>query len=475
MASKSSIARTGLRIATSVVVLAAGVAAVTAAASVPWPSLSTGVPTVTVTPDASDQTRVCPGTFVTVPSDASSSSKLTSIGGSFAVVTGASPDGTDVRVGELATPDATGADEKPTTLTATGANGVLIAGSQTQQFAGSDLVGLASAACAEPTAESWIAAGSTTTGRTSTIVLSNPTEVSASVTLAIFSEAGPVTAPGASGIIVPANSQKSLTLAGLAPDAVSPVIHVTATGGQVLASLEQSVVRSLDPGGADIAGPTDAPATTHTIAGVQIVSTSAIAERAVDAASSDLPAALRVYVPGTAGAAVSVTLKSETLGVPDVTASYSAVGGVVTDFPFPSLPDDTYSVTVTSDQPVVVGARTAVVSGGTDFAWSSASPAISGTFLFATAVGPNPKLMLANSQSADAAITLTSGSGQPVTATVAGNSATGIPLAAATVYTVTTSAPVMAGVGYLGDGLVSAFSISPPSPLASPVTVYPGG
>ncbi|RFA15265.1 hypothetical protein B7R21_04385 [Subtercola boreus] len=477
MASKSSVFRTGLRIVTSVVVVAAGVAAVTAAATVPWPSVSTGVPSVTVTPVASDQTRACPGPFVTVPTDAGGgSSSLASPGGGFAIWTGSTPSGTSVTTTDLAAPDSPGSDAKPQKLTAPGGDGILIAGSQSeQQFTGGELIGLATSACAEPVADSWLAAGSTTTGRSSVIVLSNPTDVAATVNLAIFSEAGAVPAPGASGIVVPANTQKSLTLAGLAPDALSPVIHVTATGGQVYATLQQSIVRSLDPGGVDLAGPTEAPSTSHTIAGMQIVSTSAIAERAADPASSDLPAALRVYVPGSAGAAVAVTFKSETLGVPDVTASYSALAGVVTDFPFPSLPDDTYSVTVTSDQPVVVGSRSSVVSGGTDFAWYPASPAIGGTFLFATTVGPNPILMLANSQGTDAAVTLTPAGGAPVTATVSGNSASGIPLQTSTTYTVTTSVPLSAGVGYLGDGLISAYAISPPSPLASPITVYPGG
>ena len=475
MASRASIARTGLRVATSVVVLAVGVVAVTAAASVPWPSVDTGVPSVSVTPVASDQTRVCAGPLLTVPTDGSSdSSSLTSVGGT-ATVIGISPSSTDITRGELATPDSSGSSEAPATLTATGANGVLIAGSQSQQLAGEDLTGLATSACAEATADSWLVSGSTVTGRSSTVVLSNPTAVTATVDLTIFSEAGLVAAPGANGITVPAGSQKVLTLAGLAPDAVSPVIHVAATGGRVLATVQQSVIRGLAPGGIDVAGPTEAPALGHTIAGVQVVSTSAIAERATDPASSDLPAALRIYVPGSAGATVSVVFKSETLGVPDVTANYSALAGVVTDFPFPSLPDDNYSLTVASDQPVVAGARSAVVSGGTDFSWYQASPAISGTFLFSTPIGPNPRLMLANNQTGDAAVTVTSAGGAPVTATVAGNAATGIPLAPSSVYTVTTSSPLAAAVGFLGDGVISAYSISPPSPLASPLTVYPGG
>ncbi|GGF14308.1 DUF5719 family protein [Subtercola lobariae] len=475
-----SAARTGLRIATSVVVLALGAATVGAAAVLSLPTVASGVPSVLVTPAASDQTRACPGPYVgpADPGAASSDNAAPSLVslGTPTVIGGIAPSSTQFTIGSLSTPDAATGPSHPLTLTAPGANGTLLGGSQSQQITQSDLVGLSSSECSEASADSWIAAGSTVTGRSAYLVLSNPTSVLSTVSLAIFDETGVVNAPGTSGITVQPHSQRALSLAGFAPSVVSPVIHVTAAGGTVLASLQQSVIRGLTPGGIDVAGPTGAPALTQTIAGVQIISTSAIAEQAADPASSDLPAALRVYVPGAAGATLTVTLKSETLGVADVTASYSAAGGVVTDFPFPSLTDDSYSVIVSSDQPVVVGARSAVVSGGTDFAWYQSSRAIGGTFMFVTATGPNPRLQLVNTTNTDAAVTVTPTTGDttPITFTVAANSAAGQPVAANTPYTVVTSAPLTASVGYLGDGLISAFSVSPASPLAAPITIYGG-
>ncbi|GAA0999406.1 DUF5719 family protein [Subtercola frigoramans] len=479
MASRSSVARTSVRLVTSVVVLALGVATVASAAFLDLPQYAAGVPSVTVTPEASDQTRVCPGPAVQIDGSATAdraqgSPSLVSVGAPV-LQAGADPSSTGITTSELETPDSRPGGALPTSLTATGADGTLLAGSQSVQVSENDLVGLASTECAEAAPDSWLVAGATTTGRTSFVLLSNPSDVLATVTLGIFGETGLVSAPGTSGIIVQPHSQRALSLAGFAPNLVSPVIHVTSAGGSVLASLQSSVVRLLTPGGIDVVGPTSGPALTQTISGVQVVSTSAIAERATDPASSDLPATLRVYVPGAESATLTVTLRSETLGVADATVNYSATGGIVTEFPFPSLTDDTYAVTVSSDQPIVAGARSAVVSGGVDYAWYQSSPLLAGSFVFTTAEGPNPKLQLVNTGGTDGAVTVTpNAGGAPQTLTVAAGSATGVPLSNATTYTVATSAPLTASVGYLGDGLISAFAVSPASPLASPITLYRG-
>ncbi|MEF2977778.1 DUF5719 family protein [Subtercola sp. YIM 133946] len=477
---RRSVARTSISVAIGIVVLALAAATVGAAAVVALPTVTSGVPNVVVTPVASPQTRVCPGPFLGLAdqSQASADSATPAVLplGDPTLVTGIVPTTDTITTDALSTPDVQQGTSTPTTLTAPGSSGTLLGGSQSQALAQSDLAGLATSECGEASADTWLAAGSTVTGRSAYLLLSNPTDVLATVALSIFSESGAVNAPGTSGITVQPHSQRALSLAGFAPNIVSPVIHVTSAGGTVLASLQQSVIRGLTPGGIDTAGPTGAPALSQTIAGVQIVSTSSIAEQAADPASSDLTAALRVFVPGAAAATLSVTFKSETLGVADTTVSYSATGGVVTDFPLPSLNDDTYSVVVSSDQPVVVGARAAVVSGGTDFAWYQSGQSLDGTFLFATATGPNARLMLVNTSSQDAAVTIsqTDQASPPATFTVAANSALGYSVIGNMAFTVVTTAPLTASVGYVGDGLISSFSVSPASPLAAPITVYGG-
>jgi hypothetical protein len=63
------------------------------------------------------------------------------------------------------------------------------------------------------------------------VLLSNPTAVAATVDVRVFGEAGPVEAPSALGDHRAAARQRVLSLAGLAPNLASPVVHVTSTGG----------------------------------------------------------------------------------------------------------------------------------------------------------------------------------------------------------------------------------------------------
>ena len=72
------------------------------------------------------------------------------------------------------------------------------------------------------------------------------------------------------GIDVPAGAQRVLSLAGFAPGLVSPVVHVEARGGQVIAFLQQSIVRGLDAVGVDLVDAAPDPATDLTFPGVRV-------------------------------------------------------------------------------------------------------------------------------------------------------------------------------------------------------------
>ncbi|MFW8745689.1 DUF5719 family protein, partial [Mesorhizobium japonicum] len=154
----------------------------------------------------------------------------------------------------------------------------LLAGAQSQIAAADDESGLAAAACAEPSGSTWLVGGATTTGRTTLLTLANPTQVDATVTLAIFGEKGVVQAPGLSGIVVTAGAQRVIPLAGFAPDLASPAIHVTARGGRIVASLQQSTVRGLDAGGVDLVGATADPSTSLRIPGIRVLGAAAVAQ-----------------------------------------------------------------------------------------------------------------------------------------------------------------------------------------------------
>ena len=96
-----------------------------------------------------------------------------------------------------------------------------------------------------------------------------------------------------------------LSLAGLAPNLVSPVVHVVSTGGAIAASLEHSVVIGLAPAGIELTGATAAPATSQVIPGVPVPQSGGV-EATEDHADGDDHPAVRLFAPGGDAAEVSI-------------------------------------------------------------------------------------------------------------------------------------------------------------------------
>src|SRR5690606_24575777 len=92
------------------------------------------------------------------------------------------------------------------------APGAQVAGAQTQDVDAPDFRGLTAASCAEPTGSTWLVGGATTVGRSTVVLLVNPSDVPSQVTLRIFGEDGSVSAPGMTGIAVPAGGQRVVSL-----------------------------------------------------------------------------------------------------------------------------------------------------------------------------------------------------------------------------------------------------------------------
>jgi len=316
--------------------------------------------------------------------------------------------------------------------------------------------------------------GSNALGQTSLVLLSNPSAVQATVDLTIYGESGPVAASGSSGIVVAPGTQRVVPLAGLAPAVTAPVIHVQTTGGQILASIQQSYVNGLDPEGVELVGPTNEPATHQVIAGMTIRTLTALeAGPTSERYAEDLPA-LRVLVPGTKPATVRVGATGETGTEAGNSASTTVQPGVVTEIPLDGLADGDFTVTVDSNQPVVVASRTTTTSSvGTDFAWFVASQRLSGPALVAVAGGPEPTLHLANEGPSNATISLTSEAGVTKKVLVPSQGGAGIPIPAAGMYALDGPADIVASVSYTGNGAMSSFAINPPGPLAAPIVVYP--
>ena len=251
--------------------IVASVAIIGAVGLLPLPSHRIAVPTVTVTPDPADQVRVCPGALLRLGDESGQNANTPSSLGAPSVTRGG--------IGADLTQSADRAQRRRhrgrgrarrTCSPLAPAAGATLAGAQSQVADAPDYTGFAAAACAEPSGSIWLVGGSTAVGRTTLLTLANPSPVDATVALTILSASGPVNAPGMSGIVVKAGAQRVIPLAGFAPDVDSPVVHVVSRGGQVVAALQQSIVRGLDAGGVDLVGAAGDPATHLVIPGVRV-------------------------------------------------------------------------------------------------------------------------------------------------------------------------------------------------------------
>ncbi|MCX7521070.1 DUF5719 family protein [Microbacterium sp. STN6] len=506
MTNSRSILRGASRAVAGVVGVGVVAAVIGAAALMPLPGHSIGPAVVPVTPVPTDQQLVCPGPLLALAADSTNAGSAASFGspstvsGSLAASGSGAGSGTGTELGTVQESRlksggvGSGAPLLVTVPVADGSTTApLVAGGQSQRATEDDIAGLATSACGVASADSWLVAGATTIGQTSLVLLTNPTQVSATVDLTVYGEAGPVESAGATGVTVPAGQQKVVPLAGIAPNVAAPVVHVRTRGGEVLASMQQSFEQGIQPRGVELSASTLGPSTEQRVPGVMVRTS-----KAIDAGQSDEEydvnqPALRVLVPGAKAAHVSVSAVGESGTEAGNAYTATLKPGVVTEIPLTQLPDGDYTLTVTSDAPVVAAARTATVgsSSGTsgssgasgssasaaaheDFAWFTASAPLPARFLAAVApgAGDSVRLHLVNPSATDAAVSVTPPSGPASRIEIPAGSAVSLPAQRDGVYVVSGAAGLVASVGYAGDGVISASAVERPAPLASPITVY---
>jgi hypothetical protein len=475
VADKRGLTRIGVRTLGGLVGVAVAVVAIAGATLLPLPEFAIGAPAQTVRPVPADQQRVCPGPILTLAADAGAATQPSPLGqatSSFA------SDGPDVQSRSLEPDsDAVSRSQAPLALTVATPQGAtsppLFAGAQVQTAASDDLAGLAAADCAEPAADTWLVAGSTSLGQTSLVLLANPTSVDATVTLSIYTETGAVSAPGAAAIVVPAGGQKVVPLAGLAPAAAAPVVHVQTSGGEVVATMQQSFERGIQPQGAELTGGSGAPARQQVIPGVTIASLAAVtAAQSGESVAVEFPA-VRIFVPGTTDAQVTVGAVGEEGTAAGTSYAQTLKAGSVAEIPLDHLKDGSYTVTVNSSVPVVAAARTTAIGASTrDFAWFVSSRPLGDEVLAAVPSGPGARLHIANPGEEDRTVTVRSAAGAPTKLTVPAEGAANLALATAT-YTLSGTEGLRGSISFAADGATSTFALAPPGPLAAPIEVYP--
>lgn len=481
-----------LRIVRGLAGIATAVAIIAAVGLVPLPTIGVTPLGTPVEPQPADLLALCPGAALRLGDETGADA-----GQAYAV---GRPDLTVVADGTPAsaslTPGAVGTPEQaPTLLRLEPTGTAALAATQTQWLGGEGgLRGLTVAGCTEPASSAWLVGGDTTLGRTTLLLLANPTPVEAEVSLRIWGEAGPVIAPGMKGIAVPANGQRVLALSGFAPDLASPVVHIEARGGQVVAALQSSVTRVLDPGGIDIVTAGASPSTRLVIPAVRIEDSVGVGSSLGLEGYGDLEAIVRVGNPGEATADV------------DVSVSPTFPGGVATSFHLQLGPgqvldtalatalelgaepfvDGSYTVTIESNSPVVAGARSSttpapttdadgrVVPGGADLAWFASAPRLTGDVALSVADAPNPVLVAASMDGAVHTVTLTSlDGGETLTLDVPGVGSVALPVESGAGYRVQGARGVAIALSFADAGALAGYPLQSPRAADTMLVVRP--
>jgi len=489
----------GLRVVAGTVGIVASVVVIGAVGLLPLPSHRIAVPTVTVTPDPADQVRVCPGALLRLGDESGQNANTASSLGTPSVTgRGIGADLTRQPI-SLSDADTGGGASAPDQLTIPATAGSTLAGAQSQVADAPDYTGFAAASCAEPSGSIWLVGGSTAVGRSTLLTLTNPSPVDATVALTILSSNGPVNAPGMSGIVVKAGAQRVIPLAGYAPDVASPVVHVVSRGGQVVATLQQSIVRGLDAGGIDLVGAAGDPAKHLVIPGVRVFGALGVNKTLGLSDWDDVAAAVRVAVPGSRTARVQVSLVPQDAKLDGLTFEMDVSSGQVsevgldsaaqTDSGAVAIPDGMYSVVIDADQPVVAGVRVstaedptagaaATVSDTTappsDFAWFGPSPVLSGDTPAAIASGPAPMLSVMNPSTASVTLTLDAqGGGTSLSLTIAAGGSGSIAVEPGTVYLLKNAKGLLAAVSYAGNAQLAHYAVTSAGPVSGPIVVRP--
>ncbi|MCU1411454.1 MAG: hypothetical protein JWR04_2161 [Rhodoglobus sp.] len=459
-----------------------GVAAVTIAAAVllPLPTIGSTPESMTVTPVPTAQQLVCAGSVLRLADDSGEGATTVSALGRPDLDAAASEgevSTTEVEVSDAATGGTSSAPVVVSTPPSDGATeSALVSGAQAELVNEGDFVGLAAADCAVANGDSWLAGGSTEVGRTTLLSLTNPSEVAATVNLELFGENGPIIAPGTSGIIVPPNGQRVLSLAGFQPDVVSPVVHVKSTGGQVSATLQQATVRTLVPGGLDIISSVSELAASTVIPGVLVTDLDAVQalRKGGDPQFDDVETMVRVFAPGEGTVSLTVTVTPENGAETGTSFQVDVDAGRVTDVPIQQLATGSYTIGITSTAPVVASARvTSAVGQATDFAWFTGASRLSGAAQVTAAPGPSPVLHLANPTTSDAEVVVAAAGGASRTVTVPAGASGLLALEAGTTYSLSGFEALYASVSLAAGGMIAGYSVRPPGVGSAPILIYP--
>jgi hypothetical protein len=275
---------------------------------------------------------------------------------------------------------------------------------------------------------------------------------------------------------------------------------VQASGGQVVAYLQESIVRGLDAGGVDLLGGGVAPSTHLVIPGVRVLDAIGVSKALALSDWDDVIPAVRVAVPGAKDAKVQVSLVPQDAGAHGLAFEMDVSSGKVSELGLDSsadtdsgavaIADGTYSVVIDADQPVVAGVRisTAVdpaagdpaavaqsdsTAPPSDFAWFAPAAALDRDTAVTIAPGPSPVLSAMNSTKAPITLALKAQDGADLSLVVPGGGSASVPVVAGTTYLLTSATGLIAAISYAGSAELGHYTIASAGPVSGPIVIRP--
>ncbi|MDI6023777.1 DUF5719 family protein [Leucobacter sp. UT-8R-CII-1-4] len=420
---------------------------------------------VAVTADASQNATyalVCTGSFAELGSDPSRPTAAIPGGSSTVLLTGES---LEERVLARETEGGTA----PSVIESS-ADGNLAA-AELQQVTTTALQGLSASSCAEPVHEQWLVGGGTTLGQSTTLVLGNPFAVPSTVQVSIFDENGKVDSSRTTGVLVPAGSQRIVSLNGYAPGRESLVVRVESTGAAVTAALGVSQTIDIRSFAVDTATRQLSPEPMLVIPGVANMVTE---EKVSDGAAPDTdlnPIQVRLLSPEGSGTAVISAHDPE--GSSTELGTVELKAGVVSDFKVKQWPANAQAIVVEADVPVVGGARgSADVPPAHDYAWFSPAPELPSNSKFGASVVLGGELVLTNPGTEEVTVTVATEGATAPEQTINLPAGAAIPVSGKGQLWLTSTGPVYAGVRILSGPNIAGYPVLAPMERSLALTVF---
>ena len=339
----------------------------------------------------------------------------------------------------------------------------VLAATSAQLVSNLNVAGFAVSECQIPERELWLVGGDTSTGRQTAISLVNPSDVQALVDLDVWGAQGPILAPLGQGILLPPQSQRVLSLSGLAPGETSPVVRVSSDSVGVVASMHSTIVRGLEADGLSVNGSQPVPSTLRVVTGAYTPPEEVIGPIKGKDGYRDVGAVLRLLAPES-DADVRITVKAP--GADDSVIEATLVAGETTDLLLDEFNTGDIAVIAESDHPIVAALRSSVgTDARTDTDWVGSAHSLVGETAFAVPSSGEARVSFVNR--GEEAIMVTLDNREVV---VPARGLVTRPVAAGA-HTVRSAQPVFAAVSVRGETVMDSFLVLPSSQPQSSVLV----